>query len=86
MQEVSIGSLVKFYSSDAPIWQGNDEDGPDLTILEYASDISTEEENPLAMILGTDFTGLYCRVLWSGRTYWVMTSTLSTVLEAFPIK
>jgi hypothetical protein len=62
--ELNIGALVRFFSNRALFWEEQDEFGPDFGREHYASEIYHEKENPLAMILGADFTGVYVRVLW----------------------
>ena len=77
--ELNIGALVKFYSSDAMFWEDSSEFAPDFDSERYASDIYSENENPLAMIIGADFTGVYVRVLWGERRGWVLNTALSSV-------
>lgn len=76
--ELNIGALVRFYSSDAMFWEDGSEFTPDFDSERYASDIYPESENPLAMILGADFTGVYVRVLWGERRGWVLNTSIST--------
>ncbi len=78
MTELNIGKLVRFYSSHAMFWENGSEYTPDFDSERYASDIYMENENPLAMILGADFTGVYIRVLWGERRGWVMATSLSS--------
>lgn len=77
--ELNIGSLVRFYSSHAMFWDDENQYAPNFNAEHSASDIYVENENPLAMILGADFTGVYVRVLWGERRGWVMATSLSSL-------
>lgn len=77
--ELNIGALVRFFSNRALFWEEQDEFGPDFGREHYASEIYHEKENPLAMILGADFTGVYVRVLWGERRGWVLNTALSSL-------
>jgi len=77
--ELNIGALVRFFSNRALFWEEQDEFGPDFGREHYASEIYEEKENPLAMILGADFTGVYVRVLWGERRGWVLNTDLSSL-------
>ena len=77
--ELNIGALVRFFSNRALFWEEQDEFGPDFGREHYASEIYHEKENPLAMILGADFTGVYVRVLWGERRGWVLNTDLSSL-------
>jgi hypothetical protein len=74
--ELNIGALVRFFSTTALFWGEQDSFGPDFGKQYYANEIYHEKENPLAMILGADFTGVYVRVLWGEKKGWVMSSDL----------
>lgn len=77
--ELNIGGLIRFYSTNAMFWHDKDEYEPLLGSEVCASDIYTEKENPLAMILGADFSGAFIRVLWGERRGWVSVSSVSTL-------
>ena len=77
--ELNIGALVRFCSSASMFWEDQNEFSPDFDTERYASDIYSENENPLAMIIGADFTGVYVRVLWGERRGWVLNTALSSL-------
>jgi len=77
--ELNIGALVRFCASASMFWEDQNEFSPDFDKEQYANDIYPENENPLAMIIGADFTGVYVRVLWGERRGWVLNTALSSL-------
>lgn len=75
--DLNVGALIRFYSTNAMFWMDKDEYEPLLGSEVCASNIYPENENPLAMILGADFSGAFIRVLWGERRGWVSVSSVS---------
>lgn len=74
-----IGSLVKFNSANAAFWNDKNDYIPDFDQQFVADLIQSENEYPLAMILGADFTGVFVRILWGQRVGWVRSSHLTSL-------
>lgn len=81
---IEIGSLVRFNKRGALFWAGSTNLGnvelPDYAQCTWAEDVYTEEdENPLAIVLGTDFTGTYVHVLWGEKLGWVRSISIESL-------
>lgn len=81
---MNIGTLTKIDSTKTLFWidkagEDNSCPLPDFAGALYPEDLFPENEKPLAMILGADFTDTYIRVLWGDRIGWVAADSISDV-------
>jgi hypothetical protein len=75
----NIGFLVRFASTEASFWSDKNDYIPDFNQQFLAKTIQSENEYPLAMVIGADFTGVFVRILWGQRVGWVRSSHLTSL-------